>query len=387
MEGLTDLAVDVRTLFLAQTCLMLALAAMLWVGRGPADRHNGLRTWALGTTLQGLAYLLLAQAGQVPAWLSGVLANALGASSVALYALALRQFLQQPQPRRRLAVMVLGVTLAAVVLGERYQGMAIVNGYVYGLVELLNARLVWRSPRPELVRIQRTVALFFLVMGLLLPLRATALLAQDRLPDYLHLGAGWQLPLFVFGFLYVVATNLGFIQLCKARAEAEVREQMLTDGLTGLPNRRALDDALDAELRRAEMEGRGFAVLMVDVDHFKAINDRFGHGAGDRILAGFAARLRSGLGPGARGFRYGGEEFSVLLAEADATQALSQARALCDHLAQPEGAQGLALSASLGLALWRRGDRADDLLGRADRALYSAKAQGRNRVASLIADA
>lgn len=366
---------------------MLALAAMLWVGRSPADRHNGLQTWGRGTTLQGLAYLLLSQAGQLPPWASGVLANALGATSVALYALALRQFLQQPQPRQRLILMVLAVTLAAALMGANYQGMAVFNGFVYGLVELLNARLLWRQPRPELARIQRTVALFFLFMGLLLPLRAVALLAQGRLPDYLHFDAGWQLPIFVFGFLYVVATNLGFIQLCKARAEAEVREQMLTDGLTGLPNRRALDETLAAELRRAEQQGQGFAVLMVDVDHFKAINDRYGHGAGDRILADFAQRLRSGLGPQGRGFRYGGEEFTVLLCQPQAEAALALAQDLCRHLARPADAQGPALSASLGLALWRPGDRADDLLGRADRALYSAKTAGRNRVGGPLDEA
>ena len=373
---------DLRTLFLAQTCALLAIAAMLWIARGPADRGTGLGTWTLGVSAQGLAFLLLANAGRLPALLSGVLANAAGALSVALFFVALRRFLGLAPRWRALLAMIVAVVLVAGFSGGHYVDSTIFNGFVYGALQLLNARALWRRPQlrelPQMARVQRVVALAYLLMGLLLPLRATALLLGKTPLNYLDLPAGSQEPIYVFAFLFIIVTNLGFLQLCKARAEAEVRQQALSDELTGLPNRRALEAALEQALDGARREGRPFAVMMVDVDHFKAINDRFGHHAGDLALCGFAQRLGAGLGVHDQVFRYGGEEFSVLLA--DAATAPARAEQLRAAVALPPAELTQARSASFGLTVWRPGDSADALLGRADLALYRAKSRGRNRV-------
>jgi diguanylate cyclase (GGDEF)-like protein len=191
----------------------------------------------------------------------------------------------------------------------------------------------------------------------------------------------WQEPIYIFGFVYIIVTNLGFLQLCKMRAEAEVREQALTDGLTGLGNRRALDEAMARMLARAQrQEQPSFAVMMADLDHFKSINDRFGHREGDLALAAFAARLKTGLRAQDQAFRYGGEEFSVLLPDTDAAGVLRLAERLRTLVARPGSASEPAISASFGIALWQAGDSADSLFGRADRALYRAKQAGRDRV-------
>ncbi|QPF73649.1 GGDEF domain-containing protein [Roseateles sp. DAIF2] len=371
---------DLRTLFLAQTCALLSIAAILWVARGPADRHNGLRTWTLGVSAQGIAYMLLAAAGQLPPLLSAVLANAAGGLSVALFFVALRQFLGRPWHLPGLALMVGLVTLVAALSGSHYVASTIFNGFAYGLLQLLNARLLWRQPAPALQRIQRLVALFYLLMGLLLPLRALAMWLNAGSARYLDLPPGWQLPVYLFSFVFIIVTNLGFLHLCKARAEAEARAQALTDELTGLPNRRALDQALHEALERAARGSRAFAVMMVDVDHFKAINDRFGHHAGDHALQDFARRLSLDGRPGERVFRYGGEEFSLLLADTEAPQARQRAEQLRAQVALPPPELTRARSASFGLTHWRPGDSADALLGRADIALYRAKTLGRNRV-------
>jgi len=376
---------DLRTLFLAQTCALLAIAAMLWIARSPADRGTGLGTWTLGVSAQGLAFLLLANAGRLPALLSSVLANAAGALSVALFFVALRRFLGLPPRWRGLALMIAAVTGVAALSGSRYVDSTIFNGYAYGVLQLLNARALWRrpsaaAPQPPMQRVLRLVALFYLLMGLLLPLRATALLLGRTPLNYLDLPAGAQEPIYVFAFLFIIVTNLGFLQLCKMRAEAEVRSQAMSDELTGLPNRRALDEAVERALAGAARDGRPFAVMMVDVDHFKAINDRFGHHAGDTALCGFAQRLKTGLRQGDQVFRYGGEEFSVLLDDSEAATALALAERLRAAVELPPAELTQARSASFGLTLWRPGDSADALLGRADLALYRAKSRGRNRV-------
>ncbi|MDN3920182.1 GGDEF domain-containing protein [Roseateles violae] len=371
---------DLRTLFIAQTCALIAIAAMLWIARAPDDRRNGLRTWTLAVSSQGIAYLLLANAGRLPVLLSALLGNAAGALSVALFYVAIRQFLGLRYRWPWLLAMVAAVTIAGGIAGSNYAGATIFNGFVYGAVQLLNGAALWRRPAAGLQRVQRLVALAYLAMGLVLPLRALAMLLQGSGLAYLDMPPDWQQPIYVFGFLFIIVTNLGFMQLCKMRAEAEVRLQAMTDGLTGLANRRALDEAMHRSLAGAQRDQQPFAVLMLDIDHFKAINDRFGHHQGDATLAAFAARLRAGLRAQDQCFRYGGEEFCVLLPQTGAADAALLAERLRAHLVLPASGEMPRLSASLGIAVWQAGDSADALFGRADRALYRAKTLGRDRV-------
>ena len=368
---------DVRTLFLAQTGALGATAVMLWAARAEADERSGLGTWTWAVTSQAVAYLLLANAGRLPVWLSAFGGNALGALSVALFFAAIRRLLQREFQWWPLVAMVPLVAAVGGLSGEQYELATIFNGYVYGVMQLLNGWALLRVPRATSHRVQRLVGVFYLAMGLVLPARATALALQGSGIDYLAHPLAWQEPIYAFGFLFVVVTNLGFLLMCKMRAEADVRLQAMTDELTGLANRRALDLAIAQALQA----GRPFAVAMVDVDHFKRINDDFGHSTGDAVLAEFANRLRAAVGPEDLAFRYGGEEFSVLLPQVDLTGAMVVAEHLRQQVARPASADGMhPVTASLGIAAWQPGDTADTLLRRADRGLYRAKSLGRNRV-------
>lgn len=353
---------------------------MLWVSRTEADDRNGMATWTVAVTSQGIAYLLLANAGRVPVWLSAFVGNALGAISVVLFFVAIRQFLGRGFSKWPLAALTVVVSVVAALSGAQYEGATVFNGFVYGAVQLLNGWALLRTRRAEWVRVQRVVAAFYLAMGVVLPLRATALMLEGAALDYINKPIVWQEPLYIFGFIFVVVTNLGFVLMCKMRAEADVRAQAMSDELTGLANRRSLAAAIEHALAVAARSQRPFAVVMVDLDHFKLINDRFGHSAGDAALVQFAARLRTSLRAQDQPFRYGGEEFIVLLHDADATGATLLAERLRQHVATPPDGTTPAISASLGVAVWQPGDSADSLLARADQALYRAKASGRNRV-------
>lgn len=160
-----------------------------------------------------------------------------------------------------------------------------------------------------------------------------------------------------------------------------------TDPLTGLYNRRYFDGASAIECSRSSEEGRALCLLIIDVDHFKQVNDKHGHPAGDEVLRQMAAVMRENVRKANLLARLGGEEFAVLLPETDAAAAGLAAerirRAIEEHVfAINTGEQPLQLklTASIGLAEVRRNDDIASLYDRADKALYEAKDQGRNKV-------
>ncbi|HEY9028628.1 MAG TPA: GGDEF domain-containing protein, partial [Burkholderiaceae bacterium] len=285
-----------------------------------------------------------------------------------------------PVDRRLLAAMVVAVTVAGAVTGEHVAWAAIFNGFAYAGFEWLNALTLWRHPRFGTDRVQRVVAVAYACMGAVLPARAVVLLLVGQSRLSLDHGDAWQVPIYMFGFVYLVVTNLGFVLLCKTRAEDETRLQARTDDLTRLPNRRALDEDIARALAAARRSGRAFGVVMVDVDRFKFINDTHGHATGDATLRAFAERLAGALREPDRAYRYGGEEFCLLLADTDLAGARALAERAREHITQPFEGTMRSLTASFGVTAWQPDDTGDTLFRRADRALYAAKADGRNRV-------
>ena len=156
----------------------------------------------------------------------------------------------------------------------------------------------------------------------------------------------------------------------------------LTDGLTGLYNRRHASKRLEDEIARARRNSTGLCVAMCDVDHFKAINDEFGHSAGDHVLQQIANSLTEYVRRNDIVSRWGGEEFLVIFSEIKLTAARIVAERLRGRLASTPQVEGgpEQISVSIGLAMLQKGVTADALIEQADQALYRAKARGRNRV-------
>ena len=159
----------------------------------------------------------------------------------------------------------------------------------------------------------------------------------------------------------------------------QTRDLAHTDPLTGLANRRALDERIEALLRKGE-ESRGFKLALLDLDGFKQVNDRYGHGFGDKLLCGVADRLRECIGDGGLVARQGGDEFAVLIPPHSPLHAAPVADHLLIALVRPHMIEGIPVSvgASVGVAHWPAdGADADALFDHADRALYQAKAETR----------
>jgi diguanylate cyclase (GGDEF)-like protein len=147
--------------------------------------------------------------------------------------------------------------------------------------------------------------------------------------------------------------------------------------------RRYFDGRLAVEIARCARSGRPLALAVFDLDHFKAINDRHGHPAGDEVIRSFGTRLQAALRQPDLSARRGGEEFAVFFPETDA----ETARAVCERVRRmvaddpvPWESGEIPISVSAGVAAWEPGDTSETLVARADAALYRAKDAGRNRV-------
>ncbi|MEM7434638.1 MAG: diguanylate cyclase [Myxococcota bacterium] len=179
----------------------------------------------------------------------------------------------------------------------------------------------------------------------------------------------------------LIANSLGIVVKSLFLVE-ETQLLALTDGLTGLYNRRHATKRLEEEIARSRRNGTGLCVAMCDVDHFKAINDEFGHGAGDRVLQQIGTSLTEYVRRNDIVARWGGEEFLVIFSEIKLTAARIVAERLRGRLANTPKVEGgpEQITVSVGLAMLGADSTAEALIEQADQALYRAKARGRNRV-------
>ena len=167
-----------------------------------------------------------------------------------------------------------------------------------------------------------------------------------------------------------------------------VRHEAMTDGLTGLSNRRAFDIYLKEAVMRAEEEGKSLVLMMLDIDHFKPFNDNFGHQIGDQVLRLVARCLIDGVKGRDRAVRYGGEEFAIILPETPLKAGIVVGDALRKSVESREvvnrtSNQNLGkITLSVGVAELQPGETVESLISRADAALYTAKQNGRNQVAA-----
>ena len=174
----------------------------------------------------------------------------------------------------------------------------------------------------------------------------------------------------VFSFVFAVRAN---------RQREQLTRWAIRDSLTGLFNRRHLDEELTIAIANRERHGTGYGLLIFDVDNFKEINDRGGHATGDRLLRELAALIRETIRTSDRAFRYGGDEFVILCPETDLPGLKRIAAGLVSSVTERIQWNGTPVSISVGGATLRPDDSRDSWNTRADRRLYRAKDRGRNR--------
>lgn len=216
----------------------------------------------------------------------------------------------------------------------------------------------------------------------LLDIRETAIDKAEHANDLAGISLA-ALGMLLLGLVAAAGVTASKARMRTLEAEEQLRRAATTDELTGLLNRRAFLAAVDVEIARSARSGPPLALALIDLDHFKSVNDRFGHAGGDEVLRKFAETAREAMRTTDVIGRLGGEEFAVLMPETDQIQSGMAAERLRDAVAGRRMALSTGALApvtiSIGVANYKPGEDRDRLIARADEALYDAKESGRNR--------
>ena len=384
--------IDLVTLSLIGALQALLLAPLLLAATRAYTgvARQSLRIWGTVLVLQALGWALMGARGQISDWFSIVLANGVLMVSYAETTRALRLLLGVRPWRGLLAAIGIGGWLGIVWFAQVqpdypmrvYIATASLGGFLLLLLWPLR-----HAARPGGSTAQRVMLLVLLGAAVGWCFRVGELvLGNVPTPGLLNASPG-NVAQMIYSAMEPVFASVGFLLMYNEMAQAELRRLARTDPLTGTLNRLALDE-MARELFQRAVSPVG-AVLMIDVDHFKTINDRFGHAGGDRMLAALARGIGRCLREGDVLGRVGGEEFLVLLPGTGMDDALALAERLRTAVAHLQVVlEGEPQSATISIGAAAR-DAADTepgtLIRRADRALYVAKNAGRNRVATLDA--
>ena len=372
--------------------LIQAVASVVWALGACAvpEARRAMLHWAAWAGLSSATWVVLAMQIESPP-LIGIVCGVLGASALQR---GIRIHIGRP-PTLLMPMTLLALVLATDRLGAypAYRNLPpAVNFGVLAWLYFAMARDLYAHARHDLrLRWPPLLALPVLLGAVAFASRSLRAWlwpesVQAEMATHSALNVGSALGYVVL----VLSLHATLTALVTARLVTDLRRLSRHDGLTGLLNRRALEEALHAQIQRSRRSGEPFCVLMLDADHFKGINDRFGHAAGDTALKHLSATLLGHMREVDRLARFGGEEFLVLLPGLTLAAALPVAERLREVVAAAplqHAGTTIALSVSVGIAEWGGAqEEPSRLLVRADAALYLAKQHGRDRVVSAGAD-
>lgn len=376
-----------------RTTIMLAAALALLVGLSlryvlrdyPATLLPSIRLWTLGILLQPTAWMLYGMRDQVADWLTMVVANALLSLAYAKQVQALRTFAGRPHNLTLIYAPVAAVVLAEIVFTYFVPSLRLrlVSASTAYCLQMLSAVVVLIDSHARQRRSSHLLtAVAFLMLAVVVIVRIFYEgLRRDTLPHALA-ATPMQSVLFALAAFFPTIATLGFVLMCSDRLHQELERQATIDSLTGISNRRTLLDLATRAIALAHRHKRPLSLLLVDADHFKRINDVYGHETGDAALQTLVATLQGVLRSEDLLGRLGGEEFVIVLPETDETAAHASAerlRAAVENVEFSAQQQRVALRVSIGIAQIGDNDDFASMLRRADLAMYAAKRAGRNR--------
>ncbi|MCE1250275.1 MAG: GGDEF domain-containing protein [Comamonadaceae bacterium] len=368
------MALDLFSLLLLGVLVTAMLALSLFVVAAQR-RQDGLFDWALATTALCLTAATLAVPQRASPWLTVLLPNGLLTAAFAFTLQGLLRFHGQAVRWRWVwAPVPLALLLSVLLLAHPRLRAYSVTGVL--LAQLLH--FAWVMYRHWGATPGRGKYLFATGSTLLV------LALGVRSLDLLHAGPELTAPLLCLFCMAAVVSSMGSVLMSKERADARNHQLAYADELTGLHNRRAMGRYLVQQMAQARRARQPLSLMLLDIDHFKRVNDTHGHLTGDQVLTHVAQLLQASLRTQDVAGRWGGEEFVLLLPNTAAAGALVLAERLRSTIALTPflapGQAPLPVTVSIGLHTLQDGldESAADLLDAADQALYDAKDKGRN---------
>lgn len=345
-----------------------------------------MRLWMLGVLLQSVAWMLGGFPESTPDLLRVIAASTLFSLALAKQVQAVRSFAGSAS-NPTLIYAPVAITAAVellftyVVPDNRWRLIAGSAVFCVQLLFVVAALLDWGQPRR---RSHLLTASAFFIFAIVLMVRIVYEAIGNQSLENVVAASPIQAVVLACAVFFPAIATLGFVLMCTDRLNQELEHQAKIDPLTGISNRRTLDELAAAALAAARRHKRNLAVLLADADHFKRINDVYGHEVGDDALRALAITLDCALRSEDLLGRIGGEEFVIVLPDSDESAARASAERLRLAVEQTRfnvGEELLPLRISIGLAVAEEGDDFPALLRRADKAMYAAKRSGRNRVA------
>ena len=376
---------EVNTLFLLTIDVEVILGLLLLLVWVQNTRIQAVAWWACAHLMRANSVMLYGLYGSVPDLISIDLTNVLLFSSFGVTWNGARVFNgRESLPGSLIAgagIWLLAAQWPGFETGAEVRGQ--LSALIIATYTWLTAYEFWRARHEPLVSRWPAIVLFFTHGAMFLLRTPINALLHGQETDTV-LSSAWLNVLSLEAFLMTIATAFILLAMSKERTELRHKTAAMTDALTGLPNRRAFLQDAETLLQQQIARDCPIAVLLIDLDHFKSINDRFGHAVGDKVLQIFAKTTRAGLRQSDLVGRLGGEEFTVVLADAGVDNAYLVADRLRKTFAAAAAVvdgEAVYATASTGVAVIV--DPNQDLaklITLADQALYLAKARGRNRV-------
>jgi len=379
---------DIKTLVFALAVGNLSLCAALFFFEFESRRSLSLSVWSVAKQCQAAAWILVFLRGVVPDFMSIALANALLFAGVALDAGALWQAAGRRNWRRyTMPPLVVAVALALLLyLADRFVAIA------PGLRSAAGALIVggfFLAGCAALVPHWREASLLRRFLALAMALLTAALVVRGLLAVIMPEGRSWLTPGLMRAaglavmYLMMLTNAFGYLLLAREKLQGELTRLEVVDALTDVPNRRGFYHALAPWMALARRPGMTTAIIILNLDHFKRVNDSYGHPVGDAVLKAMVDVCKKQLRDSDLMGRLGGAEFAVQLprtALEDALMVAERIRAAVEQMPVKTERAVINLTASLGVTTIRAEDSTVSLFKRADEALQAAKDAGRNRV-------
>jgi len=368
-----------QSLFIAHvlTCLTMAVSVG-WVSRG--DNSDGLLTWTYALCIYSCGFALLALRGVIADVFSIILGNFLISLYYSMFLLTIRIFFSHSLNK---FIFWLPPTSIAIIYSFLMHSIRarIIFGNSILLVQSVLICSALLERRKSFPNRGRDLVLTIMLMGPpLLLFRIVVAIIKPVEVDQLF-EASW-VQVVLGGLVYIGATLLsnGLVLMAKERSDERLRLVAMRDRLTGCWNRIRIDEFANQEMARLKRHGHPVSLIMIDIDDFKKINDRYGHAVGDSVLVEFADIVHRQIRSTDLLGRWGGEEFVVILPAIGFREAALIAERMRQTIEEYPFQEAPHVTASFGLSTCLATDTWHKWLSRADRALYLAKANGRNQV-------